>query len=173
VTASSISRRLALDGELTLRGTPIVHGGSAPYDPGDQEYLYQALRHLEEAALTLVVADGVIVEHQATDPASRPAADALDRLFGQDERYRTVFEIGFGIHPDLELQPGNRAVNEVHGGRSGIFHLGIGLTPVTTYAPIVLCPDTTVRTDDGRFVAGARPDRGPIRRVKSASCGCL
>lgn len=165
-------RRLALDGELTLRGTPIVHGGAAPYEPDDQERLYRALRHLEDAAVTLVVAGGTVVDHQAASPEALPAADALGELFDRDERYRVVLEVGFGIHPTMALQPGNCAVNEVHGGRHGVLHLGVGLTPDTTYAPIVLCPDATVRTDDGRFVAGARSGRGTVRRVKSPTCGC-
>jgi hypothetical protein len=165
------TRRLAIDGELALAGTPIVHGGAAPYDLDDQERRYRALATAADHPVILSVEAGVIVDHKATDASCAPAAEALAVLFDEDERYRIVLELGVGIHPDVALQPGNRSMNEVHGPGDGVVHLGIGLTPDTTYAPIVVCPDTTIRTADGAFVAGARRRRS-LSRTKAVSCGC-
>ena len=163
--------RLAVDGELTLRGTPIVHGGAAPYTPEDQERRYQRAAHPGGRGRRARRRAGHDRRPPGRGAAAQPAADALAELFAEDERYRVLLEVGVGIHPGVDVLPGNRAVNEVHGGRHGVLHLGIGLTPDTTYAPIVLCPGSTVRTGDGTFVAGARPERA-VRRLRTPSCGC-
>lgn len=173
VMSFDASRRLPLDGELALRGWPIVHRGSTPYDCADQNRLFHMLEPLRDHPVMIAIEDGLIIDHKPTAPEVFSAAGALEELFESDDRYRLVWEVGFGINTKFEIVPGNLGMNEVYGGRDGVVHIGIGLTPFTTYAPIVICPGASVWTDAGAFLLGGRPTQTRrIVRRKSPTCGC-
>jgi hypothetical protein len=168
--------RLALTGALTLRGLPIVHRYDVPADERDQQRLFARLRGVTTHPITLDVLDGVIEAVRPVDDAARAAATALDEVLASDERYRVVWELGFGINTDIEPWPGNCGPNEVYGATSGVVHIGLGLTPHTRFALTFGCVGTALTTDTGRHVIGGAESRQPggarLRRVRSASCGC-
>lgn len=165
-------RRLDIEGSLCLSGVPIVHGGSASYLPADQERIYGALATMAGTGLVLHVAGGEIRSVTPRGPAAAPAARMLEALCTLDSRYAVLWEIGFGINRDVELFPGNSGMNEVHGGGNGVLHVGVGLTPFTQYAPIFLCPGSTVLTDGGEPVLGAPLGARRLRR-RTGACPCI
>ncbi|MYS19383.1 hypothetical protein GA0115240_107717 [Streptomyces sp. DvalAA-14] len=168
------ARLLGLTGTLTLSGWPIVHRHDVPGDGPDQQRLFDELACMVAHPVQLVVAAGVIETVRTDDDAARPAVEALTRLLEQDPRYRVIWELGFGINTAMDALPANCGPNEVHGGRSGVIHLGIGITPHTRFALAFLCPRSTLLAADGSAVLGRRKDtpRGRLNRVSSASCGC-
>lgn len=166
------SLRLAVDGQLALRGFPVLHGGAASYTPEDQARLHAELATTADHAVVADVDGGVITAVTATHPAAEPAAAVLDAMFRVDSRYRVLWEVGFGINTELEPAPGNVAMNEVYGGTGGVFHFGVGLTPYTQYAPIFVCPGSRVTGAGGQeLVAGVRARRR-IRVQRGVGCGC-
>ncbi|MBV9447809.1 MAG: hypothetical protein JO345_18140 [Streptosporangiaceae bacterium] len=172
ITSFTPDRTLPLDGELCLRGWPIVHGGYRDDLADEQAALYQALLPLHAEPVRLTIEDGRITGCAPLTPGARQPAAALTALFQDDPRLRVIWELGFGINPDVTLQPGNCGLNEVYGGRHGVVHLGLGLTPWTRFALTFLCPDTTLVADDARAILGPPPLAGRVNRRKSASCGC-
>jgi hypothetical protein len=162
--------RFALDGEIALRGLPILHSGAASFTRADQARIHADLATIADEAVIASVEHGVIKNVRATGPSADPAVAMLDAMFRVDARYRVVWEIGFGINTAMTPAPGNAAMNEVYGGANGHFHLGVGLTPFTQYALIVVCPGTRVLGIDGDILVGSRRRR--IERNKDASCGC-
>jgi hypothetical protein len=172
IAAFDPAARLPISGQLTLRGPVIVHAG---YDAGlgaEQERLYRRLSGLYQAPVVVDVDGGIIVScgpGEDSTESARAAAE-LERLLAADVGYRTVWEIGFGINSELCLLPGNCGLNEVFGGRNGVLHIGLGLTPGTRFALTFLCPDSAVTTDEGSTLVG-RPARR-LARTRSASCGC-
>jgi hypothetical protein len=176
VMSLDTSQRLRITGTIALRGTPIVHAGSARYSPAEQEALYMDLLAAERHAVLIDLVEGEVDGVHDTHGDALPAARALDGLFDADPRYRVVKELGFGLNPALELLPGNRAMNEMYGSRDGVVHLGIGLTPFTTFAPIIICPGISLLAQDGRYILGlrARVDTRPrLIRRKVPACVCL
>jgi hypothetical protein len=179
ITDFDPSRRLALDGTLTLRGEPIVHAGYDPGLAGEQADLYERLTALRRYPVVLDVADGMITSCRpgsAAAPSVRVAATLTD-LLAADPRYRTVWELGFGINTAMSVVAGNCGMNEVYGADNGVVHLGIGLTPFTRFALTFLCPATRLTDGAGATLLGparARPDAAPsrVRRTREASCGC-
>jgi hypothetical protein len=168
------ARLLGLTGTLTLSGWPIVHRHSDPGDAAEQGELFARLARMVSHPVELTVVAGVIEAVTTADNAARPAVEALDRLLTEDPRYRVVWELGFGINTDMDALPANCGPNEVYGARSGVLHLGIGITPRTRFALAFLCPRSSLLTADGTTVLGRRKDvpRGQLNRVSSAGCGC-
>ncbi|MCC3770750.1 hypothetical protein [Streptomyces sp. UNOC14_S4] len=166
--------RLALDGELTLRGWPIVHAGYDPALDGPQDDLFRQLLPLHRHPVVVtVVAGSVTACRPGTDhPAAAGAAKALDALLDADERYRTVWELGFGIHTDMAAVPANCGLNEVYGAVDGAVHLGLGLTPFTRFALTFLCPGSAVVDGTGAVLLGASATTRRLRRTNRAGCGC-
>jgi hypothetical protein len=168
---------LAVTGTLALRGWPIVHRADVPADLPEQAELFAALRGLAGSPVVVEVDEGVIQSHHAVAEGGRRAAAALEQLFSTDPRYRTLWELGFGINAELQQLPENCGPNEVYGGPAGAFHLGVGLTPWTRWALTFSCPGSAV-TDAGGTVllggdrAGAAPGRRRLSRRFTASCGC-
>lgn len=164
--------RLPLSGEIAVRGPVIVHAG---YDPGlaeEQAELHHRLSVLSQVPVIFGIDDGAIVSCRPAAESSHAdeAAATISRLLDNDDGYRIVWEVGFGINSELDPRPGNCGLNEVFGGRYGILHLGLGLTPSTRFALTFLCPDSTVTTDTGQRLVG--PPSTRVKRVRSASCGC-
>jgi len=175
ITGFDPDARLAISGSLTLRGWPIVHRYDVPDDLVDQHRLFTVLRDLVTHPVILHVVDGVIERHEATDAGGNCVAATLQDLFDADPRYRTIWELGFGINTDLDVLPGNCGPNEVYGAIDGAFHLGLGLTPTTRFALTFSCPGSSLTTPAGQVVLGAGPRgtrTGTLRRTSSASCGC-
>jgi hypothetical protein len=168
--------RLDVTGRLALRGWPIVHRADEPGDAADQAELFTALRSMAGGAVVVEVADGVIRGYSPADEGARPAAAALETLLAADPRYRTLWELGFGINAELEQLPANCGPNEVYGGADGAFHLGLGLTPWTRFALTFSCPDSAVTDADGEVLLGDRRAAGTRRprlvRRSSPGCGC-
>lgn len=164
-------RRFQLEGEIPINGRPVIHAGAASYSPIDQDRIYRAIAAAETSPVIATVRGGEIVSLRGTGSDSATAVEMLEALFAVDSRYRVIWEIGFGINTDLALHPGNVGMNEPFGGTNGVFHFGVGLTPHTQYAPIFICPDTTVLTDDGTLMLGSTARRTSIPR-KNAGCPC-
>ncbi|MEV5278163.1 hypothetical protein [Streptomyces sp. NPDC051994] len=180
VTAAEITtfepeaRLRGLNGDLTLRGWPIVHRHEDPADGADQQRLFEALSPLVANAVTLHVAAGSIEGVTPQTPGAASAAGELEKLLTDDPRYRVIWELGFGINTTTEIIPANCGPNEVYGATGGVVNLGLGITPATRYALAFLCPRSSLVTSDGTAVLGARKAvrRGRMQRVSSASCGC-
>lgn len=170
------SLRLEIDGELALRGQPIVHSGMPSFSRSDQARLYERLAAAQEHAMIATVRGGVVTGLQATHPDAEPAAQMLDSLFEVDSRYRTIWELGVGINAALELVPGNLGMNEVYGSLNGTVHCGFGLTPFTQYAIIVLCPGSRLYGRDRAVLAGppwpAQPQTAKPRIIRRTTAGC-
>ncbi len=150
----------------------IVHAGYDAGLLGEQEQCYARLAGLYQGTVVLGVAAGLIVSCRPGDDSgvAAQAAAALEDLLAADPNYRIIWEVGFGINTELALLPGNCGLNEVFGGRQGVLHLGLGLTPATRFALTFLCPGSVVTTDTGRRLVGRTGRR--IARIRSASCGC-
>jgi hypothetical protein len=175
ITGFDPDGRLPLDGELVLRGWPIVHSTPDADDRADQARIFGAIRSLAAAPIVAEIEGGVITGLRAVDARATAAVEALTELFALDSRYRIVWELGFGINPVLEVRPGNCGPNEVYGGPSGAIHLGIGLMPDTRHALTFAAAGSRLTADDGRTVFGPEPRvaaGGRLRRVVSSSCGC-
>jgi hypothetical protein len=180
ITDFDPSRRLDMDGSLTLRGEPIVHAGYDPAIAGQQAELYDRLVALRKHPVVIEVEGGKITNCRAGSPAPEGirAAMALNELFAADPQYRVVWELGFGINTTMSVVPANCGLNEVYGATNGVVHLGIGLTPFTRFALTFLCPATSVIDSSGTTLLGnavGQPNgasRNRIRRTKDASCGC-
>lgn len=180
VTAAEITtfepeaRLLGLNGDLTLRGWPIVHRHEDPADGADQQRLFAALAPLVSNAVTLHIAAGGIESVTPQTPGATSAAVELEKLLTDDPRYRVIWELGFGINTTTEIIPVNCGPNEVYGATSGVVNLGLGITPATRFALAFLCPRSSLVTSDGAAVLGARKAarRGRMQRVSSANCGC-
>jgi hypothetical protein len=100
----------------------------------------------------------------------------LEALFAIDSRYRVLWEIGIGINTELEPLPGNAGMNETYGAEEGVVHWGLGLTPYTQYALILLTPECRVLDSQGATLAGPGPSRGlraGMVRRKAPGCGCI
>ncbi len=180
ITDFDPSRRLALNGSLTLRGEPIVHAGYDPVLADPQAELYGKLAALRRHPVVVDVEGGLIIDCRpgTRTPESIRAAAVLNGLLASDPRYRAVWELGFGINTGMSLVAANCGLNEVYGGTNGVVHLGIGLTPFTQFALTFLCPGSRLVDGTGTTLLGTEADQAAdgarcrIRRTKEASCGC-
>jgi hypothetical protein len=168
VFGQDIEEVFALDGQIALRGTPVLHSGTPSFLPQDQERLFQALSTMERAAVIATVEDGRVVDVVATAPDAAPAARALTSLGMVDSRYRCVLELGFGVNTQVSFYAGNSAMNEVYGGTAGAVHFGFGLIPYTQYHLDVVSPGTTVLDTRGDVVFGAGSADGARERTGAA-----
>ncbi|MFD0385919.1 hypothetical protein ACFQ2B_36670 [Streptomyces stramineus] len=121
--------KLPLEGEITLRGYPILHSGTPSFSRTDQARIHSRLWALRDNAVKATVEDGRITRLTALDPGAAPALEMLEQMFAVDSRYRIVWEIGHALNTALDILPGNHAMNEVYGGTEGCLHYGLGLTP--------------------------------------------
>lgn len=165
------TRRLYLDGSLTVVGPPIVHRADRDGLLATQARLFAALDTTRTAPLRLDVEGGVITDWRALDRSAEPAAEGLFELFDLGEHYRIIWEFGIGCNEAIEPQPGNCGLNEMYGSEAGVLHFGLGLTPTTDYAITLSCRQTCGLDDAGRRLFGAGTRR--MNRTRSASCGCI
>jgi hypothetical protein len=148
------SLRLPLEGQIVIRGYPILHSGTPSFSRADQARIYNELAVLNNHAVVATVEDGVITDIHADTPGATPAVNMLTAMFEVDSRYRIVWEMGHALNTSLDLVVGNHAMNEVYGATDGCLHWGLGLTPYTQYHLDIISPDTTVYTDSGNIVLG-------------------
>jgi hypothetical protein len=168
-------KRLAINGDLALKGQPAVHSGTPSFLPEDQLRTYSMLETMRRHAVIASVENGVIQRVEPTNPECEPAARMLENLFEVDSRYRIIWESGFGINTDMDLYPGNVGMNEPYGAQNGVAHWGLGLTPFTQYAIIIICPGATVLGRDDQVMVGRNTrwaKMGSMRPKKVASCAC-
>ncbi len=147
-------RRLLLDGEIALRGYPIVHGGETPRARRTQARLYKTLESLTEHAIIATVRAGAITQFRAAEPQAAPAVTLFQALLARHPHYRTIAEIGLSFNDAFEPLPGNHAANEVWGGRYGTVHIGIGPQPFTSYHVTLVCPGLTLMGKDSHVLVG-------------------
>jgi len=179
ITEFDPTRRLALTGTVTLQGEPIVHAGYDGSLAGAQADLYSGLTALRRDPVVIDLADGLVTRCRAgaATPGSARAAATLNDLFDADPRYRTVWELGFGINNAMDVVPANCGMNEVYGADHGVVHFGVGLTPFTAFALTFLCPATRFVAGDQTVIGAPGPvpaegSRRRITRTREASCGC-
>lgn len=156
--------KLPLEGEITLRGYPILHNGTPSFSRGDQARIHAELWTMKDSAIKCTVEDGRIVRTEALDPGAAPAVAMLEQMFAVDSRYRIVWEIGHALNTSLDILPGNHAMNETYGGVEGCLHFGLGLTPYTQYHLDIISPDTRVLSSKGPALIG-HPDHPAVERI--------
>jgi len=154
ITEFEENLRLPLNGEIVLRGYPILHSGTPSFSRADQARIHGRLSVLQDHAVICRVESGLIVDIRPDSAGAAPAIDMLNAMFEVDSRYRMVWEMGHALNTSLELVPGNNAMNEVYGGTAGCLHWGLGLTPYTQFHLDIISPDTTVYTDNDIIVLG-------------------
>ncbi len=133
-----------LNGEIALKGSPVVHSGSPSFLREDQERIYKKLSFLREHPIIAKLENGIIKGLRVTHPSVNPALEILEAIFMVDSRFRQVFEIGFAINNKIKIIPENSAMNEVYGGENGCVHFGLGMLPYTQYHIDLICPDIEV-----------------------------
>lgn len=164
------TKRLAVCGEITLHGIPIVNSGELSFLRTDQERIYDELAGLGESKIVATVENGVITALRCCDASAARAADMLQAMFSIDSRYRILWEVGFGSNTNMDVIRRNRTPNECYGHMNGCVHWGLGLTPWTQYHVDILCPETIVTTADGeRLVGGAKR----MQRNTVIGCPCI
>jgi hypothetical protein len=154
ITEFEENLRLPLEGEIVIRGYPILHSGTPSFSRADQARIYGELSGLNKHAIVCRVEGGMITDIRPDTPGAMPAINMLNAMFEVDSRYRIVWEMGHALNTSLELVVGNHAMNEVYGGTHGCLHWGLGLTPYTQFHLDIISPDTTVYTDKGIIVLG-------------------
>jgi hypothetical protein len=143
-----------LNGEIPLRGYPIVHSGSPSFLREDQERIYKKLSTLKNHPVIAKVKNGIIIDIQATHPSVQPALEMLEAMFLVDSRFRQIFEIGFAINNQIQVIPKNSTMNEVYGGTKGCIHFGLGMLPYTQYHIDLICPKIKVLGKNDKIIFG-------------------
>lgn len=148
--------RLPLEGQIVIRGYPILHNGTPSFSRTDQARIHSHLQPLREHAVIATVEAGAITTLRPATPGATGVVRMLESMFEVDSRYRIVWEIGHAMNTSLDIMLGNHAMNEVYGATEGCLHWGLGLTPYTQYHLDIISPDTTVLTDKGTVVLGVK-----------------
>lgn len=170
-----------INGEIAIKGCPILHSGRPSHLANDQARLHGQLATMTDHAIIATVHEGWITDLKATHPTVRPAVDTLNRMIEIDSRYALIWEVGFGINHTSDLISGNVATNEVYGGRYGSIHWGLGLTPWTQYHLDIVCPGTRITVGGKRLIGpptaestGAIPEDAPAGAVpRDAPAGAV
>lgn len=164
--------RLDFNGTIALHGCPILHNGTPSFLRSDQSRIYSALSHIQECAIIAEVNQGVITYLTAQSKKSEQSKNMLQAMFDTDSRYRILWEIGFGVNTKHDILVGNYAMNETFGGTNGAIHFGLGLTPYTQYHLDIICPNTSVVTNNGDVLIGQQAKKN-IERNKAIGCLCI
>jgi hypothetical protein len=142
----SADGRLALNGEVVLRGEPLVHRGSRRVTLAEAERAGAALAGMRDSPVIAHVRDGVIAHAEAARPGPNAFLDALRGLFEEDPRYRKIQEVCFGTNPRCSpLRPGNFFPNYRHPG----VVFGLGLGGHTRFHYDLVCPGHEVLCETG------------------------
>jgi hypothetical protein len=122
--------RVRIDGDVVLRGSPIVHRGEASVTRRDTAETYARLAGMGDAPVIARVSGGWIQEFTAPTPESRRMRDAFTALVETEPRYRKIHEFGFGTHP---LCADRLRANFLPNERNPGIHLGLGLGHYTPF----------------------------------------
>lgn len=163
ITDFDAALSLPLDGEIIIRGYPILHNGTPSFTRADQSRIHEHLKGMTTAPIKAVVEAGRITALTPLEPEAKPAVEMLEAMFAVDSRYRIVWEIGHALNTDLDMLPGNHAMNEVYGGTTGCLHWGLGLTPYTQFHLDIISPGTVVTNDKGEALLGTPGQSAPER----------
>lgn len=164
---------LPIDGEIVIRGYPILHSGTPSFSRRDQRRIHERLWPLTRHAVRATLENGMITELYPLDGEADGIVAVLNSMFEVDSRYRILWEIGHAVNTMLDLLPGNHAMNEVYGGSSGCLHWGLGLTPYTQYHLDIIAPGTSVTNDQGDVLLGQRGQSAPekLARIPLGTAG--
>jgi hypothetical protein len=157
---------LPIDGEIVIRGYPILHSGVPSFSRRDQRRIHGRLWPLTGHAVRATLENGLITDLYPLDAEAGTTVDILGAMFEVDSRYRILWEIGHAVNTTLDLLPGNHAMNEVYGGSSGCLHWGLGLTPYTQYHLDIIAPGTSVTNDQGDILLGQKGRSAPERLAR-------
>ncbi|MFJ8076680.1 hypothetical protein ACIQ7Q_22720 [Streptomyces sp. NPDC096176] len=142
-----------LTGKVTVKGRPVVGGA-----PRGRQRLYERLTPLVSYPMVLTVEAGTVLGLKSVESGSDAAAAALAELFGQNEAYRTVTGVVFGLNTELAPLPCNTEAATASADRStASFHVELG-GDATPYRVTLACATTGVyATEGGLWLAGAAP----------------
>ncbi|MET8770966.1 hypothetical protein [Streptomyces sp. NPDC004658] len=122
--------RVRVNGDIVLKGSPIIHRGEVGVTREDTAQTYARLAGMEDAPVIARVSGGWIQEFVAPTAASRRVRDAFTALVEAEPRYRKIHEFGFGTHPlCADRVRANFHPNERQPG----IHLGLGLGHYTPF----------------------------------------
>jgi len=169
ITEFDAALSLPLNGEIVIRGYPILHSGTPSFILRDQKRIYDRLSRLRDNPIKATVETGVITHLEALSGGARDIVDMMESMFAVDSRYRTVWEIGHALNTTHEILLGNHAMNEVYGGTDGCLHWGLGLTPYTQFHLDIISPGTYVTNDQGDTLLGISGQRAPERVCSRAA----
>lgn len=120
----------AVDGQIVLRGQPVVHRGSHEMSLEATKEMYGKLSAMADHPAVLDLENGFITAVNAPGGGTNPFVDALRALFADDARYAKIHELGFGTNVTCRpLVRDNFFANERFPG----VHLGIGLGGYTPF----------------------------------------
>jgi hypothetical protein len=156
----SSESKFNLDGDLPLLAYPVLHRGACPcaisragapcsraaedaracstmptrfVSSERHEHVFWSLARIGRSRAVVRVRAGTIVELTSPNRCD-PSIRMLSKLMEEDENYRKVHEIGFGLNDGFLFQ-GNFLPNEM---RAGV-HFGLGLTPFTEFHLDFVC----------------------------------
>ncbi len=155
IFTSDLNNKINVNGQIALKGIPIVHSGLPSFLLEDRERIFRALSNIQKYALIAELEQGIITEIKPSHSSVELAADMLTAMCEIDSRYRMIIEIGFGINYNMQIFPGNCAMNEVYSNNSnGTVHFGLGLTPHTQYHLDIICPSLKVFGKENQLIFG-------------------
>ena len=147
----SFYSRFNINGELVLKGLPVVHRGNKEITSDDTEKTFAVMSRMYDYPVVAKVKNGVIEDIYSPTPGENPFLKAMNKLFEDDERYRKIHEIGLGTN--VLCAPfvlDNFFPNERYPG----VHFGLGLGGYTSYHHDLVCSDTDIlfEMEDGETV---------------------
>lgn len=143
--------RFAVNGEIVLKGHPIVHRGNRGVTREETDSMYDALANMHRFGVVCRVTDGLIEEISSPTPGPNPLFAVIKSLFELDERYRKIHEIGFGTNAGCaRMLARNFFANERWPG----VHCGLGLGGFTPFHLDLACMemDVMIQTLQGGIV---------------------
>src|SRR5262249_8522933 len=94
ITDFDATLSLPLDGEIIIRGHPILHSGTPSFTLRDQKRIYDRLSPLRENPVKATVEAGWITRLETLSAGAIDVIDMMESMFAVDSRYRIVWEIG-------------------------------------------------------------------------------
>ena len=146
----STTRGFSINGEIVLKGQPIVHRGGESASLAETLAMYDRLATMRKHAVIARIENGFITELRSPE-SENPFLDQIENLVEEDERYRKVHEVGFGTNPCCRnLSQENDFYNERYPG----IHFGLGLGGYTIFHNDLVCTELTVLLEmpDGQLV---------------------
>ncbi|CEK10765.1 hypothetical protein [Legionella hackeliae] len=144
---------LEMEGEIVFDSTVILHLFAFEKSfLNEQHNMYHSLAKIDKNPVKIYVNNGT-VEKVISLTQNDETALALEQFFSHDPQLRKIIEVGFGINKSIQLLPKNLAASEPYGGINNCLHLGFGSRKLNYHLDI-LCPQTTVFTNQGFLLAG-------------------